>query len=1618
MNKRKLYAIIGCAAVIIAVAVGLYYSIVYKTEISEFELVASASDAAGIPKNSSFTLKTTAPLTAQVIKKYLKVTPEVEVEVKKVAGDQHVYEIVPQEEFQVNKVYTIAIEKGPLASRTFSWAYQVKAPFAVVSSLPKDKGVSVPTNSGIEIDFNRADILNPEQFIEITPAVTGKFEVRESKVRFIPRTPLQERTVYTVKVKAGLEAKGTQDILEKDNVIQFETSEAYYGDSTPNARFTREFSEFAPNSDMSLGVYAGNLTSVQTTVYRFANADEYVRAVERSQGENAWALYYNDATIQFPESARVFSGALPLQNQGYYSHLIRLPQSLPQGYYVAVIQSTKTRDISWFQVHPVASFVGMAGTDSLVWLKNSATGQGISGAPVTYNGKVVGTTGLDGVVIFNTPEEFVQKDATLNPVERKFIVAQIPGGPLVIPVENQYGYKASVSQNDTWWDYISLNKNIYLPTDVVRFWTVMKPRQGEFKNKEITVALTNPYWGYSSAENIVTYAETKLKISDYSAVTGELLFANLKPGIYELTFKNGGEIVAKQTLSVGAYIKPAYKLSITPDKNMLFAGENVSFKVKAEFFDGTPVSNVSLSYSAYGSYIHDKRGDIKLNAQGEGVFTVAPIYSEAQDYWPTYLSVNVNPGEAEEGEISARASVLVFGPRIDNTIEQRQTADRATFKVKTRAVTLKNELAGEPYWNTESYLGAPVSGISTEVEVKEVVYLREEKGTGYDPINKLTYPIYEYRTEERPFIKQTIIGNASGEAEFNFAPELRKTYKITFLAIDHLGRQVKDTRYIYGGWTDASVEYGNSTDYRIYNSDSGRNYKIGDLISLQIQTYSGVSPLDGPNKYLFLFVSNGKLNYVVQNTPRYTGIFEDSHVPNVGVWPVWFANGRFNNAYLENLSFDANEKRLNVEVTKNKQRYAPGEEVNVEVKVTDKNGRPVSAEVNLSALDEAVFSIRPDEKDFVNDLYRDIFSPLVVRTSHMPPYGGGGAEKGGGDGDTPRSNIQEMAIFKSVLTDSQGRARVSFKLPDNLTSWRLTSQAITKDLSAGKSIGFIPVSLPFFVDATLNKTYLAGDELTLRLRSFGTSANQGDVVYTIESESLPFKKIERMGGSTIELPLGKLTVGKHLITVRAKNAVGNDALVREITVLDSYFSKRTSAFFVGKDNVKIQNPSLGYTTVVFSSLGKGQLYNDLKGMSYWGGLRIDQVGARMVAAKSLNQHYGEKNELPELVASKYQDYTGGIQLLPYSSPELELSALAAHLFDETVFDRQSLKRYFQQSLADTKTDASRVTRALYGLAAFGEPVLTRVQSMKDEKVLGLKDKIYVALALDALGAKEEARSYYKETVKPAVNSKGAYAFIDGLKGDETVLATTLAAALTASLEEPESAKLALYAREHYPAETLHNFERLLYAKLALPTLNTEDVTFTYDTSSKNGAKKGTKTLKNGELFELTLSPEEVSGFKLSAVKGELGIVTVYEEPSTPASIQKDNALSLTRQYYTSSGILTNQFNESDMVRVQLYPQMISRALNGSYQITDYAPSGLRPVDRAGVRYYDYYGRIYPSEINDQKVTFIVDKNNTLPVYYYARVVSKGTYKAEPALMQSVRNLESATISNAQNIIIK
>jgi uncharacterized protein YfaS (alpha-2-macroglobulin family) len=107
-----------------------------------------------------------------------------------------------------------------------------------------------------------------------------------------------------------------------------------------------------------------------------------------------------------------------------------------------------------------------------------------------------------------------------------------------------------------------------------------------------------------------------------------------------------------------------------------------------------------------------------------------------------------------------------------------------------------------------------------------------------------------------------------------------------------------------------------------------------------------------------------------------------------------------------------------------------------------------------------------------------------------------------------RSEFVDTAYWKAdIVTDGQGKADISFILPDNLTTWTLTAQAIGEDEEGnGPLVGSqqeeLITTLPLLVRPTLPRFFVAGDRAELRVAVHNNTSNSIDAQVTFEAEGL------------------------------------------------------------------------------------------------------------------------------------------------------------------------------------------------------------------------------------------------------------------------------------------------------------------------------------------------------------------------------------------------------------------------------------------------------------------------------------------------------------------------------------
>lgn len=181
---------------------------------------------------------------------------------------------------------------------------------------------------------------------------------------------------------------------------------------------------------------------------------------------------------------------------------------------------------------------------------------------------------------------------------------------------------------------------------------------------------------------------------------------------------------------------------------------------------------------------------------------------------------------------------------------------------------------------------------------------------------------------------------------------------------------------------------------------------------------------------------------------------------------------------------------LDVHVTPRHDEYKPGQTVAVDVAVQRHGKTPGKTRLVVAVVDQGVVDLLQEGKDYYDPRKRfyappdgpdiDNFSLVEQLLTRLQPKQGKGespsAGGGGSTGPNVRSNFSYAAYWNADLeTDAAGHARFNFKLPDNLTKWRILVVAVRPGAAMGLGDGNVRVNLPLQVEPALPNQMRVGD---------------------------------------------------------------------------------------------------------------------------------------------------------------------------------------------------------------------------------------------------------------------------------------------------------------------------------------------------------------------------------------------------------------------------------------------------------------------------------------------------------------------------------------------------------------
>ncbi|MCO4746147.1 MAG: alpha-2-macroglobulin [Proteobacteria bacterium] len=284
-------------------------------------------------------------------------------------------------------------------------------------------------------------------------------------------------------------------------------------------------------------------------------------------------------------------------------------------------------------------------------------------------------------------------------------------------------------------------------------------------------------------------------------------------------------------------------------------------------------------------------------------------------------------------------------------------------------------------------------------------------------------------------------------------------------------------------------------------------YEPGEQATLLIQSpYQSATALvviETPteNRYEWVDVRGGKA--------RVRLTIDEGWVPRLPVHTVLFRGRKAGASRTGNMDLGkpvtvANTTWLRVAPVENTVQVAieapeqalPGEEVELTVRLTDPDDRPIAGEVTLWMVDRAVLALAEEQRlDPLPDFITDRRSRLAIHdtrnlTLGAIPY----AEMPGGDGDdamersaadsaldaaTVRRNFKPVPYYEpSLKVGPSGKVTVRVTLPDNLTVFALRAKAISGPERFGVGTGDLRVRLPVVAQPALPRFVRVGDAFT------------------------------------------------------------------------------------------------------------------------------------------------------------------------------------------------------------------------------------------------------------------------------------------------------------------------------------------------------------------------------------------------------------------------------------------------------------------------------------------------------------------------------------------------------------
>ncbi|QZZ20770.1 alpha-2-macroglobulin family protein [Leptothermofonsia sichuanensis E412] len=627
------------------------------------------------------------------------------------------------------------------------------------------------------------------------------------------------------------------------------------------------------------------------------------------------------------------------------------------------------------------------------------------------------------------------------------------------------------------------------------------------------------------------YHYVKARADNGVEILGEFRVAEFKPPNFkvELTL-SGGELARSAEEQRSSSPQAA-----SPPTMIALGGRTIEAKTQSSYLFGAPVEGGKANY-----YVTRQQTQFKPRGWEEFSFGRQWFWPEeapvvATDVLQTSQVLN-NSGQSSQTVKVEQNLPYPMTYRVDaqvSDVSNLSVSDSKTFVALPgdRLIGLQSDFvatAGKDFpvkVIVTDPSGKPYPSQRVRLELQQMNYSRVTRLVEGSRIeqNQVEYKTVDSKDVQADVQPQTAL----------LKPPTSGSYRIR--AMLGGGNEVSATDIQIWATGDSPVGWGNRyRNNRLEITLDKKSYRLGDTATALIQ-----SPYPDAELYFSVVRHNTLYRTVTRVTggaPQVQFQITPDMIPNAAVEAVLVRQGKplaqVEPGSLNNLvrigfapfATDLSTQYLQVD-TQIAPTLKPGDEQTVRLTLRNAQNQPAQGQITVMVVNEAVLQLtgyRPP--DLVKTVYAE--QPISTRLSDNRPdvvieplasplekgWGYGGGIAPGAGSTRVRADFKPLAYYNpAVMTDAIGNAEVTFKLPDDLTTWRVMAIATDGNLHFGNGDATFLTTQPLIASPLLPQFARPGDRFQIGTAITNNTGQGGNV--SVNGTVTPPLKLDKPGST-------------------------------------------------------------------------------------------------------------------------------------------------------------------------------------------------------------------------------------------------------------------------------------------------------------------------------------------------------------------------------------------------------------------------------------------------------------------------------------------------------------------------